>query len=89
MNVEQLRRAFPDEESCRAFFESIIWPEGPICPHCQSQYAWRLRSLKVRAGLYRMRRLPSPVHSDYPDPVPQHQAQPVDLDSGDVFNDLL
>lgn len=39
MNVEQLRRTFPDEESCRVFFEQIIWPEGPVCPHCQSQYA--------------------------------------------------
>jgi len=52
MNVEQLRRTFPDEESCRAFFEQIIWPEGPVCPHCQSQYAWHLQSQNVRAGLH-------------------------------------
>ena len=52
MNVEQLRQTFPDEESCRVFFESIIWPEGPICPHCRSQYAWRLKSTKVRPGLH-------------------------------------
>jgi len=52
MNVEKLRSTFPDEESCRAFFESIIWPEGPICPHCQSMYAWRLKSPNVRAGLH-------------------------------------
>lgn len=52
MNVEQLHRTFPDEESCRAFFESIIWPDGPVCPHCHSKYAWRLKSPKVRAGLH-------------------------------------
>jgi len=52
MNVEQLRRTFPDEDSCRAFFESIVWPDGPVCPHCRSQYAWRLKSPKVRAGLH-------------------------------------
>jgi transposase-like protein len=52
MNVEQLRHTFPDEESCRAFFESIIWPEGPVCPHCQSRYVWRLQSTNVRAGLH-------------------------------------
>jgi len=52
MNVDQLRNTFPDEESCRAFFESIIWPDGPVCPHCHSQYAWRLKSRNVRAGLH-------------------------------------
>jgi len=52
MNVEELRRHFPDEESCRAFFESVIWPDGPICPHCHGDQAWKLRSPKTRAGLY-------------------------------------
>jgi len=36
-----------------------------------------------------MRRLSSPVHGNYPHPVPQHQAEFVDLDSSDVFTDLL
>ncbi|MEZ4599331.1 MAG: IS1595 family transposase [Syntrophotaleaceae bacterium] len=43
MNVEELRRQFPDEESCRAFFESVIWPDGPICPHCHGDQAWKLQ----------------------------------------------
>lgn len=34
MNVEELRRHFPDETSCRAVFEPVIWPDGPVCPHC-------------------------------------------------------
>lgn len=24
------------EESARAFVESIIWPNGPYCPHCKA-----------------------------------------------------
>lgn len=51
MNVEQLRSIFPDEASCRVFFESVIWPDGPVCPHCQSQRVWRLTSASVRVGL--------------------------------------
>lgn len=52
MNVEQLRKIFPDEASCRAFFESVIWPEGPVCPRCLSRYVWRFHSPRVRPGLY-------------------------------------
>lgn len=51
MNVEALRSIFPDEASCRAFFESVIWPDGPVCPHCQGRKAWRLTSASVRVGL--------------------------------------
>jgi hypothetical protein len=29
-----LRRRFPDEESCRVFLESVRWPEGVRCPRC-------------------------------------------------------
>jgi hypothetical protein len=32
MNVEQLQRIFPDELSCREFFEAVIWPDGPVRP---------------------------------------------------------
>ncbi len=51
MNVEQLRSIFPDEASCRVFFESVIWPDGPVCPHCQGRKVWRLTSASVRVGL--------------------------------------
>jgi transposase-like protein len=51
MNVEQLRSVFPDEASCRAFFEAVIWPDGPVCPHCHSRKAWRLTSASARPGL--------------------------------------
>jgi hypothetical protein len=37
MSVDQLRSIFPDEASCRVFFESVIWPDGPACPHCQGR----------------------------------------------------
>lgn len=51
MNVEQLRQKFPDEESCRTFFESILWPHGPVCPHCHGQNSWRVSGPSSRDGL--------------------------------------
>ena len=51
MNVKQLRDFFPDEASCRTFFESAVWPDGPVCPHCHRRKAWRLTGLSARPGL--------------------------------------
>ena len=51
MNVEQLRQQFPDELSCREFFETILWPDGPVCPHCHEQKAWRIGGESAREGL--------------------------------------
>lgn len=52
MTVDQLRTRFPDEAACRQFFESIIWPQGRVCPHCGSDKSYRLRGASVRNGLY-------------------------------------
>lgn len=51
MNVKHLRQKFPDELSCRAFFESVLWPDGPVCPHCHGQKAWRIGGNSTREGL--------------------------------------
>ena len=34
MNTDQLKARIPDESACRKFFESIIWKNGRVCPHC-------------------------------------------------------
>lgn len=48
------------EERARAFLEAIIWPNGPVCPHCGSSDVYRMTpkagSVKPgRAGLLRCR----------------------------------
>jgi len=52
MNIDQLRKRFPDEKACRLFFESILWKHGRICPHCDNLKSYRLSGASVRKGVY-------------------------------------
>lgn len=52
MNLDQLRKRFSDETSCRIFFESLIWPNGRFCPHCGFSKSYTIRSYSVRPGTY-------------------------------------
>jgi len=52
MNIDQLRKRFPDEDTCRLFFESILWKNGRSCPHCYSLKSYRLSGKSVRNGVY-------------------------------------
>ncbi|MGA2544616.1 MAG: IS1595 family transposase [Verrucomicrobiota bacterium] len=39
------------EETARQYLESLLWPEGPVCPHCKSKNATRVAGLSGRPGL--------------------------------------
>ena len=52
MTITELRKQFPDEVSCRQFFETTIWASGRICPHCGHGNSWAIKSKSARAGLY-------------------------------------
>jgi transposase-like protein len=43
------------EEEARKIFERIRWPDGPICPHCDSIEATKLEGEAHRSGLYKCR----------------------------------
>jgi transposase-like protein len=44
---------FHDAEAARAWLEALLWPDGPICPHCGLiGAAYALHGKKQRAGLY-------------------------------------
>ena len=43
----QLFERFPDKESARVYFESRLWPVGPVCPVCKGQ-----ERITVRKGGY-------------------------------------
>lgn len=52
MDIKELKKQYPDEGSCRLFFESMIWSSGRICPHCQSVKSWAIKGQSARDGLY-------------------------------------
>ena len=51
MNIDELRKRFPDEDACRLFFESISWKHGRIFPHCADLKLSHLSGASVRKGV--------------------------------------
>jgi len=43
ISLVKLTSMFPTDEAAQEWFESVIWPNGPHCPHCGS--------LNVQAGI--------------------------------------
>ena len=48
MNLVEAGRL--SEEQAREYMESLRWPNGPVCPHCQSQDVTRLNGKAHRPG---------------------------------------
>src|SRR4051794_1457525 len=49
------RPIFTDEAKAREWLEMMVWPEGPICPHCGNSDPEKITKLEGkahRAGLY-------------------------------------
>src|SRR5947209_14296339 len=45
---------YHDEDAARAHLEQLLWPDGPVCPHCGVvDEAYRLRGETTRKGLYK------------------------------------
>jgi len=38
-----LERRFSDDEACRAYLESLRWPDGFVCPRCGMREVWRTK----------------------------------------------
>lgn len=43
MNLVKLVDQFRSEEKCRAYLEKLRWPEGPLCPRCESDKISRIQ----------------------------------------------
>lgn len=39
----EFRERFATEEACRAYLESLRWPEGFVCPQCSGSRAWAMQ----------------------------------------------
>lgn len=59
-NLTDAAKLVNDENAAREFIESLLWPNGPVCPHCNSTDAYRMMKLATsekpgRPGLCRCR----------------------------------
>jgi transposase-like protein len=43
---------YSDENKAREHLENLHWPDGPVCPHCESQRATKVGGTTARPGLY-------------------------------------
>src|SRR5471030_1806340 len=49
----ELPARFKDENAARKHLEALLWPEGPICPHCGVvDGATALKGKSTRPGVY-------------------------------------
>ena len=37
LSTYELMQMFPDEDAAIKYLAGILWPNGPVCPRCQSQ----------------------------------------------------
>lgn len=52
MKIDLTNKIYNDEDAARAHLEEQLWPDGPVCPHCQSKDATALAGKAHRKGLY-------------------------------------
>lgn len=52
MSVDLTNPIFHNEEAAREHFESVRWPDGPVCVHCGSKHVTRLQGKSHRPGLF-------------------------------------
>jgi transposase-like protein len=56
-----LHRIYTDENAAREHLEALLWPDGPICPHCGViDQATRLKGKSTRPGLLKCRACEKP-----------------------------
>ena len=56
MSINLTDPIFHDEDAARAYFETLHWPNGPVCPHCGVvNEATALKGEAHRPGLYKCR----------------------------------
>lgn len=59
--MNTLPRIYTDETTARKHLEGLLWPDGPVCPHCGVlEAATKLNGKSTRAGVYKCRECEKP-----------------------------
>lgn len=54
-------KIYTDDNAARAHLEKLLWPDGPICPHCGViDQATRLKGKSTRPGVWNCRACDEP-----------------------------
>jgi transposase-like protein len=59
LNLISLAQQYSDEDKARGLLESLLWPDGPVCPHCKNRKEKAIYALqpkegsKTRKGVYK------------------------------------
>jgi transposase-like protein len=59
LNLDEIHQRFSSDETAREYIESLLWPNGAVCPHCSNsdqEKIWKIKpnpKKKIRAGLHR------------------------------------
>ncbi len=59
LTLDEINQRFADDDTARQYIETILWPNGPVCPHCKNNdqsKIWKIKAnpeKKIRAGLHR------------------------------------
>src|SRR5882762_808926 len=53
MTLNHKDKIYTDETAARAHLEKLLWPNGPVCPHCGClDAATKLKGKSTRPGVY-------------------------------------
>ena len=50
LNLVTLAQQYSDEDNARELLESILWPDGPVCPHCKNHKEKAIYRLQPKAS---------------------------------------
>lgn len=48
INVIDFQDMFPTDEACYAYLRQVKWPDGFVCPHCESTKYWQMKQHVLR-----------------------------------------
>src|SRR5216684_5205470 len=50
LNLVTLAQQYSEEGKARELLESLVWPNGPVCPHCKNHKEKAIYKLMPKAG---------------------------------------
>jgi transposase-like protein len=50
LNLITLAQEYSDEDKARTLLESMLWPDGPVCPHCKNHKEKAIYRLQSKEG---------------------------------------